>query len=136
MAVGEGRLPGGPRRDLGGRWLLPGFVDLHVHGGGGGSLAGDAPEEHRAAARFHGRHGTTSLLATTVSAPPDALAGTVTALRRTVGASTGGARVVGINLEGPYLSAECRGAHDASFVRDPDPAEFGGWPSSPAARCA
>jgi len=124
-AVGEGAPPGdGPVQDLAGRWLLPGYIDLHVHGGGGGSLTGDDPAEHRAAAEFHGRHGTTSLLATTVSSSPDHLAAAVTALRETLREPGDGARIAGINMEGPYISVERRGAHDPALVRDPDLEEF------------
>jgi N-acetylglucosamine-6-phosphate deacetylase len=124
-AVGQGRPPEGSRVDLGGRWLLPGYIDLHVHGGGGGSLTGADPEEHLTAARFHGRHGTTSLLGTTVSSSPDHLVAAITALRETIRRPVQGARILGINMEGPYLSVECRGAHDPALVRDPDLAEFG-----------
>lgn len=110
--------------DLAGRWLLPGYIDLHVHGGGGGSLTGPDLDEHLAATRFHGRHGTTSLLATTVSSSSDHLAKSIRALRDTMREPVEGARILGLNMEGPYLSVECRGAHDPAHVRDPDPDEF------------
>jgi N-acetylglucosamine-6-phosphate deacetylase len=123
--VGEGRPPGdGETVDLGGRWLLPGYIDLHVHGGGGGSLTGPDRDEHLAATRFHGRHGTTSLLATTVSSSPGHLVTAIGALRDTMRGPAEGARILGINMEGPYLSVECRGAHDPTLVRDPDLDEF------------
>jgi N-acetylglucosamine-6-phosphate deacetylase len=123
--VGGGAPPGdGPVVALAGRWLLPGYIDLHVHGGGGGSLAGADRDEHLAATRFHGRHGTTSLLATTVSSSPAHLLQAVGALRETMRGPVDGARIVGLNMEGPYLSVECRGAHDPALVRDPDLEEF------------
>ena len=59
--------------DLGERWLLPGFVDVHVHGGGGAQCNTEDADEVAAVARFHAGHGTTSLLATTVAAPVDEL---------------------------------------------------------------
>jgi N-acetylglucosamine-6-phosphate deacetylase len=124
--VGRGDPPAGaePALDLAGRWVLPGYIDIHVHGGGGGSFTGPDRDEHRAAARFHGRHGTTSLLATAVTATPDHLAKTVAALRESMRGPTEGARIAGISMEGPYLSVECRGAHDPTLVRDPDLDEF------------
>ena len=123
--VGAGRPPGdGPTVDLGGRWLLPGYIDLHVHGGGGGSLTGPDRDEHLAATRYHGTHGTTSLLATTVSSSREHLVRSVGALRETMRGPVEGARILGLNMEGPYLSVECRGAHDPTLVRDPDLDEF------------
>jgi N-acetylglucosamine-6-phosphate deacetylase len=123
--VGEGLPPDhGHVVDLGGRWLLPGYIDLHVHGGGGGSLAGADHDQHVTAAGFHGRHGTTSLLATTVSSSPAHLQAAIAAIRDTMREPVTGARILGINMEGPYLSVECRGAHDPALVRDPDLEEF------------
>lgn len=128
-AVGEGEPPADalrwlPTVDLRGRWLVPGFVDLHVHGGGGGDFMAPDPEAHRRAARFHARHGTTALLATTVTASPEALETAVQALAGSVGGDTGGARILGIHLEGPYLSVERRGAQNPRWIRDPDAAEL------------
>lgn len=131
-----GRIPTGAARalDLGGRWLAPGFLDLHVHGGGGAEFMTPDPDARRQAARFHARHGTTGLLATTVSAPPPVLAEAVRVLGASAGRPTGGARILGIHLEGPFLAPARAGAQDPRAIRDPDPAEFdrlydaaGGW---------
>ncbi|MBI3523512.1 MAG: N-acetylglucosamine-6-phosphate deacetylase [Betaproteobacteria bacterium] len=91
-------------------YILPGFVDLHVHGGGGKDImqGGDAP--HLIAA-MHARHGTTSLLATTMTAPPDEIDSALQA----IGAACtqrrrGAARVLGVHLEGPYINASKLGA--------------------------
>ena len=85
-------------------WVLPGFIDLHVHGGGGDDTmaGGDAIAS---IARLHARHGTTALLATTMTAPHDEIEAALRALaphiaRRPAGA----ARVLGVHLEGPYLN--------------------------------
>ena len=94
----------------GGPILLPGFVDLHVHGGGGRDTmeAGDAIAH---IARLHARHGTTALLATTMTAP---LAEIETALAALGGSCrerpSGAARVLGIHLEGPYIDPQRLGA--------------------------
>lgn len=111
--------------DLTGRTVAPGFVDLHVHGGGGSSFSDVEPEGARRAARFHLAHGTTTLLASLVSARPGELERTVAALagvvrdeRRPDGSA---GLIAGIHLEGPFLSAAACGAHDPSVLIDPDP---------------
>lgn len=90
--------------------LLPGFVDLHVHGGGGRDImeGGDAAAQ---VARVHGQHGTTALLATTMTAPAAEIAAAFAALAPAVGQRPqGGARILGVHLEGPYINPDRRGA--------------------------
>jgi len=90
--------------------LLPGFVDLHVHGGGGRDVmeGGDAAA---AVARLHAAHGTTSLLATTMTAPPDELQAALAALGPACRErAPGAARILGVHLEGPYLNPRKLGA--------------------------
>lgn len=137
-AVGEGHPPrGGSVVRLGGHLLVPGFVDLHVHGGGGASVNGapsadssaDAVEASvRRLAAHAVRHGTTALLATAMAGPPDELLGVVRGIqaimRGPLGAGTG-ARVLGANLEGPWLSPARAGAHDICHLRAPDLDELG-----------
>ncbi len=100
---------GGP----GGPWLLPGFVDIHVHGGGGASFADDP---HTAAA-FHRSHGTTTTLASLVTASPGDLERAVRALAPLVEEGV----LAGVHLEGPWLSPAHAGAHDPALLRAPDP---------------
>ncbi len=119
----------GPLVDLGDRILAPGFVDVHVHGAAGAQVNGDSPEEVAravaAVAGFHAAHGTTALLATTVTDTPGRLAATVAGVARAArSARTGGARVLGCHLEGPFVAAGRAGAQDPSQVRRPDRAEL------------
>jgi N-acetylglucosamine-6-phosphate deacetylase len=97
---------------------VPGFIDMHVHGGGGASYT----DAHgiAAAAEFHLSHGTTSTLASLVTAGPEELIAGVRALAD----ATRDGVVAGIHLEGPWLSAARCGAHDHTLMRDPDPAEI------------
>lgn len=105
---------------LGGRWLLPGFVDVHVHGGDGAQFNTDDAAEVQRAARFHARHGTTALLATTVAAPIDELLLALDAIAAAVAApAAGAAEVLGAHLEGPFLSRIRPGAMEAEHFRDP-----------------
>jgi len=90
--------------------VLPGFIDLHVHGGGGHDVmeGGDAA---RQVATSHACHGTTSLLATTMTAPADELVGALTALAPQARArAEGAARILGVHLEGPFINAGKLGA--------------------------
>ncbi|HJV61831.1 MAG TPA: N-acetylglucosamine-6-phosphate deacetylase [Albitalea sp.] len=90
--------------------LLPGFIDLHVHGGGGHDImeGGDASAR---VAQLHARHGTTALLATTMTAPPADLETAFAGLKPVCAARPPrAARVLGVHLEGPYISGGKLGA--------------------------
>ncbi|MEV5413841.1 N-acetylglucosamine-6-phosphate deacetylase [Thermopolyspora sp. NPDC052614] len=117
--VGRGAAPG-DGVDLGGRYVLPGFVDLHHHGGDGGSYPAADAEQAARAARFHLGHGTTTGVASLVTAGPDDLARAVGVLADLCDDGV----FAGIHLEGPYISAARCGAHDPALLRDPDPAEL------------
>jgi N-acetylglucosamine-6-phosphate deacetylase len=112
--------PGEPLLDLGDRWILPGYIDVHVHGGGGAQCNTSDLEEVLAVARFHASHGTTALVATTVAAPVDELLTAVRTIASVVGRRDGAAAVLGSHLEGPFLSRARPGAMDPRFFLDPD----------------
>lgn len=120
--------------DLDGRWLLPGFVDLHVHGGDGAQFnTRDVAEVQRAAA-FHARHGTTALLATTVAAPVGELLDALTAIGAAAAApAAASAQVLGAHLEGPFLSRRRPGAMEADHFLDPAAPGDAAAPGAPAA---
>ena len=110
--------------DLEGGYLLPGFVDLHVHGGAGADFMDGTEEAFKTVCRAHARHGTTSLLATTTVARQEQHLAFLQVCRRLRRQATGGARLLGAHLYGPYFAAEARGCHAAGPLRPPDPAEF------------
>jgi N-acetylglucosamine-6-phosphate deacetylase len=119
-AVGDGAPPAADETvDLSGRLLAPGFIDLHVHGGDGDHFMSGDPAACARAARFHARHGTTGLLATTLSAPPDELEAAVRAIGR-----AGDPLILGAHIEGPWLSERRRGAQEAEHLRPPDRGEL------------
>ncbi|GHF18610.1 N-acetylglucosamine-6-phosphate deacetylase [Streptomyces griseoluteus] len=104
--------------DVTGHWVVPGFVDLHNHGGGGAAFSGGA-EDALTAVRTHREHGTTTLVASTVTDDLDVLgrqAGMLAEL-----AEQGD--IAGVHFEGPFISPCRKGAHSEALLRDPDPAE-------------
>jgi N-acetylglucosamine-6-phosphate deacetylase len=93
-----------------GPYILPGFIDLHVHGGDGADCM-DGEQAVRRMARFHAQHGTTALLATTVTAPLEELEAALRGIAAVVqNPGPGEARVLGVHLEGPFISPERLGA--------------------------
>ncbi|WBO69304.1 N-acetylglucosamine-6-phosphate deacetylase [Streptomyces camelliae] len=104
--------------DLTGCWLVPGFVDIHNHGGGGASFSG-TPDDILKAIRTHRAHGTTTLVASTVTDEMDLLATQAGLLSEL--AEQG--EIAGIHFEGPFISPCRKGAHSEALLRDPDPAE-------------
>ena len=120
-ATGTGEPPAADRAvDLGGAWLTPGFVDLHVHGGGG-SAFDDGSAGIVAGLRAHRAHGTTRAVVSLVASPLDVLE---TRLDE-IAALTGSDGVLGAHLEGPFLAPSRCGAHDPRYLRDPEPADVG-----------
>jgi N-acetylglucosamine-6-phosphate deacetylase len=119
-AVGAGPAPDAQERREFSGWLLPGFVDLHVHGGGGADMAA-SPEDVVRAVEFHRRHGTTSTLVSLVTAPVDALERQLEWVSKLVAGDEG---ILGSHLEGPFLSHARCGAQNAAFLREPDRDDF------------
>lgn len=104
--------------DLGGDFLAPGFIDLHVHGGAGHDAMEGTLEAFRAICDFHLGGGTTSLLLTTVTAPLTEMAHVV---RRIGGARASLSQLGGSHVEGPFLSPAKHGAQRAELMREPTP---------------
>ncbi|HEV2780032.1 MAG TPA: N-acetylglucosamine-6-phosphate deacetylase [Actinophytocola sp.] len=102
--------------DLGGRHVLPGFVDLHMHGGGGAQITTDDPDEIGTAIAFHRRHGTTSTLASLVTDELDRMAAAVRTIAGLVHEDPG---LVGVHLEGPFLNPAKRGSHHREHLLAP-----------------
>ncbi|WP_432476152.1 N-acetylglucosamine-6-phosphate deacetylase [Nocardioides sp. GXQ0305] len=105
--------------------LVPGYVDLHCHGGGGHVVTSTDHASIEAVAAHHLGHGTTTLLASLVSAPPDTITVQVAAIAQVVEADA--TTIVGSHLEGPFLSPARCGAHDPAALADPDPEAVRTW---------
>ncbi len=121
VARGSGAPPphDGEVVDARGRILAPGFVDLHVHGGGGGEVGGGPGDLARMLAA-HRPHGTTRTVLSLVSGTVDALAGRLRALAPLVRSDP---LLLGVHLEGPFLSPDAKGAHDPTALTTPSPAD-------------
>jgi len=109
--------PGADVFDLRGAWLLPGFIDIHMHGGGGHDASASLADTEAAVA-FHRAHGTTRTLVSLVTARIDALQRQLEWIAEL--AKDSGSTVVGAHLEGPFLSHVRRGAQNPAYLRAPD----------------
>lgn len=123
VPAGQARREAGAVQDLGGGWLLPGFIDVQVNGGGG-VLFNNEPSVAAIAAigRAHRRFGTTGFLPTLISDQATVMERAIAAAGEAI--ATGVPGVLGIHLEGPYLAPARKGTHDAARFRVPDAAEL------------
>jgi N-acetylglucosamine-6-phosphate deacetylase len=119
--VGRGSAPR-PGHGLGGRLVVPGFVDMHNHGGAGGSFPAGEQDRARDAVALHARHGTTTLVASLVTDTPERLARAAASLAELCDEGL----LAGIHFEGPYIARARCGAHDPELLREPSPAELAG----------
>ncbi|MBO7747161.1 N-acetylglucosamine-6-phosphate deacetylase [Paenibacillus sp. MWE-103] len=109
--------------DGGGQLLIPGMIDVHIHGADGFDMMDGRPESVEAVSLACARTGCTSFLATSVSSSLDDLAAMIRSVKRTVGREPG-ARIAGLHLEGPYLNAKRKGMQNERFLRHPDEEEM------------
>ena len=112
--------------DATGMWVIPGLVDIHVHGSYGHDTMDATPEALHEMARFFASHGVTSFLPTTVSTASEAITAAIDNISTTEQPSDG-AHFLGVHLEGPYLNMEFRGAQPPEHIRNPDPEEYLPW---------
>ena len=103
--------------DLGGNYLAPGFIDLHIHGALGRDTMEASPEAFRAICDYHAAGGTTSLLLTTATAPIPEILEVLRAVHESAGPIK---QIAGVHVEGPFISRTRRGAQREEFIRDPD----------------
>jgi N-acetylglucosamine-6-phosphate deacetylase len=112
--------------DAAGRYISPGFVDIHVHGGGGTEVMGATPAQIAGICEAHGRFGTTAMLPTTLAAPLDDICAAIDSIKKakelSVNASGApiGADILGAHLEGPYFSMAQRGAQAPEYIIHPN----------------
>ncbi len=121
IATGDGRHPlGDDLINVAGHWLVPGFIDLHAHGGGGHSFDGGADEIALALAT-HRAHGTTRSVISLVANPIESLTQSLSTIATLAATDP---LILGSHLEGPFLAPGRRGAHNADFLIEPQPFEL------------
>jgi len=110
--------------DASGLYVSPGFIDIHVHGGGGFDFMDGTEEAYLEIAATHARYGTTAMLPTTLTSSQEELFNTIKVYEAADKKNSQGAQFLGIHLEGPYLSINQCGAQDPRYIRNPVPAEY------------
>lgn len=110
--------------DAKGKFISPGFIDIHLHGGGGCDFMDADVESFLKIAETHARYGTTSMMPTTLASERDELVKTLKAYEGADQQNSKGAQFIGMHIEGPYFSYNQRGAQDPAYLRDPDPLEY------------
>lgn len=123
----KARLPADMHVDVclegGGLYLSHGFIDIHVHGGGGHDFMDGTREAWDGAGRLHLTHGTTGIVATAMASAPEEMEGAAH-LWEQCREGIGGARLFGLHMEGPYLAPAQSGAQDRAYIRNPVPEEY------------
>ncbi|TAN00306.1 MAG: N-acetylglucosamine-6-phosphate deacetylase [Chitinophagaceae bacterium] len=110
--------------DARGKYISPGFIDIHVHGGGGYDFMDGTVEAFLKVAELHAKYGTTSMLPTTLTSEVEELYVTLDNYKKAKEQNKSGAQFLGIHLEGPYFSVNQRGAQDPRYIRNPNPKEY------------
>jgi len=117
-------LPGAVEIDAHGNYVSPGFIDMHVHGGGGYDFMDGTIDAFLEIARLHAKYGTTSMLPTTLTAEKQKLLQVLSTYEIANAQNKSGAQFLGMHIEGPYISMNQKGAQDPNFIRDPKPEEY------------
>lgn len=110
--------------DAKGNYISPGFIDLHIHGGGGYDFMDGTEEAFLKIAETHAQYGTTAMVPTTLTSEKEDLLKTLDIYKTVHQNNLNGAQFLGMHLEGPYFALSQRGAQDPRYIRNPDPAEY------------
>jgi N-acetylglucosamine-6-phosphate deacetylase len=124
IAEGDIEAPEAQTIDAKGNYISPGFIDIHVHGGGGHDFMDGSERAFLEIARTHVRYGTTALNPTTLTSEKEGLLRTLDIYEQANKKNMQGAQFIGMHLEGPYFAMNQRGAQDPRYIRDPDPQEY------------
>ncbi|MGZ8559776.1 MAG: N-acetylglucosamine-6-phosphate deacetylase [Chitinophagaceae bacterium] len=107
-----------------GKYISPGFIDIHVHGGGGYDFMDGTETAFLEIAKTHAQYGTTAMLPTTLTSTKEEMLKTLEVYEDANRNNINGAQFLGMHLEGPYFAMNQRGAQDPRYIRNPDPSEY------------
>lgn len=110
--------------DAEGNFISPGFIDIHVHGGGGSDFMDGTVRDFLTIAETHLQYGSTALVPTTLTAEKENLLHILDIYREASKQNVNGAQFLGMHIEGPYFSMNQKGAQDARYIRKPDEKEY------------
>ena len=110
--------------DAQGKYISPGFIDIHIHGGGGYDFMDGNEEAFLKIAETHAKFGTTAMLPTTLTSTKEAMLQILGVYESANRNNVKGAQFLGMHLEGPYISMNQKGAQDPRYIRDPLPEEY------------
>ncbi|RZM27491.1 MAG: N-acetylglucosamine-6-phosphate deacetylase [Pedobacter sp.] len=110
--------------DAKGNYVSPGFIDIHIHGGGGHDFMDGTEEAYLKIAEVHATYGTTAMAPTTLTCAQEDLFKAIDLYRSADSKNTQGAQFIGMHLEGPYFALSQSGAQDPRYIRNPDPEEY------------
>jgi len=110
--------------DVSGKYISPGFIDSHLHGAFGGAVMGSTEKDLKLMAQGLVKCGTTSFIPTTLSEPWDEIVQSVDCINKTMQKDLKGAKILGVHLEGPYLSLEQKGAQNPKYIYPPKPEQY------------
>lgn len=116
--------PGAAILDAQGKYVSPGFIDIHIHGGGGYDFMDGTETAFLKIAETHAKYGTTAMVPTTLTSTREELLHTLDLYKQADQNNVTGARFLGMHLEGPYFAMSQRGAQDPRYIRNPDPDEY------------
>lgn len=125
-SVSEGNpdVQGAVEIDAQGKYIAPGFIDIHLHGGGGHDFMDGSENAFIKAAEKHAEHGTTAMFPTTVAGDMDELREILSLYEKASKNNTNGAQFLGMHLEGPYFAKSQAGAQNPIYIKNPDPKEY------------
>mgnify|MGYP000862261573 CR=1 FL=1 len=113
--------------DLDGDYIVPGYIDIHIHGAGGADMRDGNMDSIYTIAKIMCKAGVTSFVPTLGCAPPDVIVKNIDLIVEAMKGGTPGAQILGVNLEGPYISPGSAGSQPPAYIRNPNPQEYMGW---------